>query len=898
MSAATTQQPIVPPRPIKAQDTPKIPPRPTRRAVDRSLSPSRDRFAPSPLDSLLSKSPNRATFSNGPSHLSSDPIDRSSSVDLPSVGQEGMEYEAAVEELSAAKSQAGSSRAASPEHTRTIGEDLKLHAPKPSLPAISAKQRVATVTRTDSDKAASFGIGQPSDEKKKASTASQEISDDGLEEDEHGIPEIGRQVPMYPNAGDVQAPSPAPESPTEKKHHSRKKSARGFGELPPGSYGLHGHGVIASDKLEKAYYGKHPELAEKEHTPHHSDRTQDYSLTSDDLNKIVRATSRGTGIAAHDINGTPSEQVGWQAIDESVSRPASVAPKGKSNSFASQSSKSGAPGISFSAPPEDSDSNVIHVDDPSNRRRSVMFSEDEGDLDYESEAPILAADEVAKDPAAYEHEPAVVPASERRLSSFDGDEAHSRPSSRPASLYRVASIPEESAIAEDKEEDYEPLFKDDQKSNKAASVKSFGADDAPRFPSRDIWEDAPNSAHFTAEVSTPDMPVMQEQQEGFVSQRPAESRDTETPAQKFARQQEELAEKELQGADAFAENRKPHKPTATTRPKKEVLAPAGNTHAPNSSPAPANVSSLRRPQLGQRFPSRDVWEDAPESLQLQTVVSNPQDEEDVSSSPIEPSKPQVPQRPVRKTTDPSEKAAGPTKPPVSDKPKPVVPARPVRHQAASPEESESAPKAKPAVPARPFGGKIAQLQANFMSDLNKKLKIGPQSLKKEEPAEEAEAAPEAEKAPLIDARKGRARGPQRSAPRAAAAAAAATTPAPAAAAPLTLAFSTTTTLYSIDPDDGGLIVTSGKIADAEHEEAAAEPVEAVEEKAVEKKIEETKVEETKVEETKVEETKVEETKVEPAVEEVPAKAEAVDVASAEAEETTEPAATEAAAAEE
>lgn len=290
MSAAT-QTPIVPPRPSKAQDTPKIPPRPARRAVDRSLSPSRDRFAPSPLDSLLSKSPNRATFGNGPSLLSAEPAEAAGSVDLPSVGQEGMEY-AAVEELSAARSQASSSRSQSPEHTRTVADSLKLHAPKPSLPAISAKQRVATVTRTDSDKAASFGIGQPSINKK-GSTTSQEMSEEGLEEDEHGIPEIGRQVPMYPNAGDVQAPSPAPQAPAEgaKKHHSRKKS-HGFGDLPPGSYGLHGHGVIPSDRLEQAYYDKHPELVQKEHTPHHADRPQDYSLTSADLNKIVHQTSR------------------------------------------------------------------------------------------------------------------------------------------------------------------------------------------------------------------------------------------------------------------------------------------------------------------------------------------------------------------------------------------------------------------------------------------------------------------------------------------------------------------------------------------------------------------------------------------------------------------------------
>lgn len=536
------------------------------------------------------------------------------------------------------------------------------------------------------------------------------------------------------------------------------------------------------------------------------------------------------------MSGTPSEQIGWQAIEESVSRPASVAPKGKSNSFGSQSSataKSGTPGISFSAPPED---NVIHVDDPNNRRRSVMFSEDESpDFDYESEAPILAEDEVAKDPSSYENEPAVKPAFERRLSSFDGEEGSSRPSSRPASIYRVSSVPQESAIAEEKaEDDYEPLFKDDDaKSGRAPSIssKSITEEAAPRFPSRDIWEDAPSSVHYTAEVSTPDMPIKHEDEEGFVAHRPSSDspREGETPAQAFARQQEELAEKELQGADAFAENRKPHKPTPTSWTKDKVLAPAGNTHAPTSSPAGSSASSLRRPQLGQRFPSRDVWEDAPESLQLQTVVSNPQEEEasspiDQSSKPAVPQRPVVPSRPKPKATSSEEDAS---KPAVSDKPKPVIPARPVRHQQPSADqEPESVPRSKPAVPARAFGGKIAQLQANFMSDLNKKLKIGPQAPKKEDP-EPTEEAPVAEKAPLVDARKGRARGPQRSAPRAAAATASAPT----------LAFSATTTLYSIDPEDGGLVVTSGKIAEAEAETEEAAPVAA----AVAEPVEEKKV---------------------------------------------------------
>ncbi|OAA62715.1 hypothetical protein SPI_04255 [Niveomyces insectorum RCEF 264] len=900
MSATTQQQAaVVPPRPIRAQDAPKIPPRPARRAIDRSLSPSRDRFAPSPLnETLLSKSPMHAlTGSNGHSHLSGDPVERTGSVDLPSVGEEGIEYAAMAEELNASRSQAGSSRAASPEHTRTIGDDLKLHAPKPSLPAVSAKQRVAAVTRTDSEKAASFGIGQPSTDyyapsstKKKASATSQDLSsnDEALEEDEHGIPEIGRQVPMYPNAGDVQAPSPAPGTEAAedvKKHHSRKRSSRGFGDLPPGSYGLHGHGHVPADRLEQAYYSKHPEAAAKEHTPHDFDRVHPFSMSRDELDKIVHETaSHGTGLATHDINGTPSEQIGWQAIDETTSRPASVAPKGKSSSFGSQSSASqqtaaaattaaastasaAPPQISFSAPQDDG---VIHVDEPNNRRKSVMFSEEESpELEYESEAPILALDEVAKDPHAYEHEPAVEPAIERRYSALDsGDEYSSssrppsRPASRPASL-RNARIAEEkeketetdTAVVDDDEEGadahhYEPLFpkEENKKAAKPPSVssKSLNGDEVPnRFPSRDVWEDAPSSALYTTEVSTPDVVPSssagaeqqqqkeqqeQQQEEGKGGEEQPEETDvprrsTETPAQAFARHQEELAERELRGPDILTENRKPHKPSlwAMQQPHlaQEILG-ASAAHAAAASALAAKAVVLLR----------DVWEDAPESLQLEAVVSNPQDEE--ASSPVDAppaaaataAKPPVPQRPARKRTDSSDKSVpgagaaaattapiGQTKPTIPDKPKPHVPARPVRQQqlSADQEPPESVPRAKPAVPARPFGGKIAQLQATFMSDLNKKLRIGPQVPKKEdEPAPESSekgAADEATKAPLVDARKGRARGPQRRAPRSSPSPAATKTEPLAAAAPA-LGFSSVATLYSIDPEEGAVVVAA------------------------------------------------------------------------------------------
>jgi hypothetical protein len=287
---------------------PAIPPRPINRRLDRSVSPGRGRFAPSPLNEhFLSKSP-RSSHLGAELGLNEDPIDRSTYVDLPSVGEEGREYAGLARQLSSSLEQGSS-----PERTITVGEDVKLHAPKPSLPAVSAKERVATVTRTDSDKAAAFGFGRPSSVedttpgpgsarslKKKASTTSQLSISSSHVDDEQGIPKIGVQVPMYKNAGDVQAPSPAPPvsgitEGLKAKGHGRKLSA--LDNLPPGSYGLHGHGVVPQDKLEKAYYDKHPDLLKKEHTPHHHDRPNDSSMSSDALNRIVRETAKsGTGL--------------------------------------------------------------------------------------------------------------------------------------------------------------------------------------------------------------------------------------------------------------------------------------------------------------------------------------------------------------------------------------------------------------------------------------------------------------------------------------------------------------------------------------------------------------------------------------------------------------------------
>lgn len=209
-----------------------------------------------------------------------------------------MEYAALAEEVAPSREPS-----TSPTQTRTVDEHMKIHAPTATMPASRAKQRIMQVTRTDSDNAAAFGIGKPSQEiptpssrslKKKASTASG-LSHSEVEDEEHGIPEIGQQIPLLPNAGDVQAPSPAPGA--ESKIHKRKSSSRG---LPPGSYGLHGHNVVPQDKLEKEYYHKHPELLKLERHPYQADRPTDFALSSEQLNKLVRETeSNGHGVGKH-----------------------------------------------------------------------------------------------------------------------------------------------------------------------------------------------------------------------------------------------------------------------------------------------------------------------------------------------------------------------------------------------------------------------------------------------------------------------------------------------------------------------------------------------------------------------------------------------------------------------
>ena len=332
--------PIVPSRPtrsqhppssLQSQDMPTIPPRPVRRK-DVSPSPARESYARSPLNETPPVSMQNKVYSQSNLSASNLPPRPPSVEHLPSIGQEGLEY-ASLSQLNTNQDD-GNDGNEKPQQTSEIAGDLPLHAPKASVPSSTAQSRISGVTRTDSHTAAAVGIGKAEEEdderspysmhppksstslNRSSSTLPTERPGSGRpssayrDDEEHGIPEIGMQVPMYPNAGDVQAPTPQPfqsghstgigffnDSSTpgtrSQSSHGRRRSAQ-FAQ-PPGSYGLHGHGVAPQDQFERDWYAKHPDALHREEGEYgpslHGPRNE-YTLSSEELNKLVQQTGK------------------------------------------------------------------------------------------------------------------------------------------------------------------------------------------------------------------------------------------------------------------------------------------------------------------------------------------------------------------------------------------------------------------------------------------------------------------------------------------------------------------------------------------------------------------------------------------------------------------------------
>ncbi len=457
----------------------------------------------------------------------------------------------------------------------------------------------------------------------------------------------------------------------------------------------------------------------------------------------------------------PTEQIGFQASEEYASRISSPRPQSgcglahsntsgthvdsplRKESFPTdgtgKSEFEGTLSQSLHAPSDTAleseveDEDTIHVDEPS-RRISIYGGagrlestedlhagyggeEDEIHDEHGYSAPILASDEVAKEPLGWELQPAVSPMNDRRGSYHDdhgyhhrsgsASQSNSRPSSRPGSIH--GNIPgmriADSTPLEDLEE-YEPLFPEEEKNAAASKQKPLTAANGlkrpelknRKFPSQDVWEDTPKSLQYTATVSSPQLPDDTEETKH-------KAPEGETPEQAFARRQEQLAEEESQDSESFLHQEKKSKPWAKS-----------------------HLMEGTRPG-SKRFPSRDIWEDTPDSLQLQTTVNAPQAEQILSPSDERPTtgavayhqekaaaglpmgseegrattriaatmKPQIPARPVKSKLSES-----------PEKVQPVIPDRPSQRQRQVPpmdaDLSTSPPvptKTKPQVPARP-----------------------------------------------------------------------------------------------------------------------------------------------------------------------------------------------------
>lgn len=262
---------------------------------------------------------------------------RPSSIALPNeAGMEGFEYTSYDQLPPEAKVQHGEadtekSATAQSEQTSHVSADIPLHAPKAALPVSAAKRQIQTVTRTDSTQAAAAGIGmaQPDDDvhttpadsqnslsrvtsrteqvplraKPSFNRSSSSLGQHGTpkppsmhsEQKPDGIPEIGMQIPLYPNAGDVQAPSPAQTQSQftpgigffndgmTKNHHRKRSSRQEFG--PSDSYGLHFSGEPTT-QFERDWLLRHPEEAARAGWNPYAERP-DAALSTEQLNRLV-----------------------------------------------------------------------------------------------------------------------------------------------------------------------------------------------------------------------------------------------------------------------------------------------------------------------------------------------------------------------------------------------------------------------------------------------------------------------------------------------------------------------------------------------------------------------------------------------------------------------------------
>lgn len=375
--------------------------------------------------------------------------------------------------------------------------------------------------------------------------------------------------------------------------------------------------------------------------------------------------------------------------------------------------------------------------------------DDEGDEDdgndteteKEHEHPILASDEVLKRAGGF-----MLPAVSPPLAAWrPASTANSRPQSvppgeldddedgdvEPARLSGRGFESRESLVRSSLEsgERPEPLFpesddeaeagtktpaenKSHEKLKRPGMPESMGSSGGHKFPSKDVWEEAPEFSQLEATVSSTPPPADTEMTD---EEREA---DRTIPKREDGKSERELAYIQGQPNEHYT----PGDEMEFERKQKEALkkTPEYRHHVDRGGrddgldrllkrgtstddPDKLGVSSGR---VGvKRFPSNDIWEDVPPSLQLSAEIENLQAEEPVS----------VTEQKERATTSGSTKFEDPTtvedeKRPTTGAPiegaasssKPELPARPTIPSARPPPKERKLPPATiPQPPERP-----------------------------------------------------------------------------------------------------------------------------------------------------------------------------------------------------
>lgn len=737
---------------------------------------------------------------------------------------------------------------ATPEPTvTTISPSMELHQPAP-IPVVKpdAEELRKQTTTTSSEAGESRPI----------SRTESRIS----ENQDSGVPKDALKVPLEKDAGEVQAPTP-PAVPKVNRN-------------------------ALKDVYKQGNYGEYSKTGSVERIERNN-----LARSAVDLNESVQKALGGSGVGTHrDAQPVPDEDMAYLASDDFTSRMMSPEPT---------DAKAEHHNVIHIDPHDSRRSQATtptpfsHISRPHSRAHSRLGNrdlvEEEEFLDETTGTPILASDEIQKSKSS-PGTPYVPRAMSPAFVEVEKPEEKKEESDKPTATSQGSDTEEVEKHSLGggytplkKDEDLEPLFPDEEDEEPAKEgekaltpepkavrpgLRVLGKEKS-RFPSQDVWEDAPEFSNLETVVSDPG----EVRRTGEEEQDEESSRLPVVPRKGHSRR----PSTELKGSvtgypheaheDAYPQDGR-SKDRIPVAHKSHVSIPQSSLR-PEATKAPAKVK--------QRFPSADVWEDAPDSTNLSATVTPapPEQEEEEPVSPVETKSPiaTLPPvvQPVKREPSPEKPK---TRPPPPTKPKPpTIPPRP-KKLVAPPVVAE---KPKPAVPPKQ-PGKL--LKTSFLGDLNSRLAKGPGALlglKKEEKTPEAEEPPKSEE-PLVDVRKSRTRGPRGRKP-------------PTASTTTSILKESSSerpryvgvwTIYEAD-ENGEPIPGTGitkSMTPAEIEKVIADKSrkqvdfvlpEAKAEKAVEKPVEEVPKEakeEPKVEEPKVEkeEPKVEESKVEEAKE--------------------------------